>query len=201
MTQQPTLEHKLPAGSQKAHIFKTCATLFAKNGYAAVGVAELCKAVGLGRGAFYYHVNSKEDILLGISVSYMETLCADAREALHTPRDPDDAILTLSELFVRTMFAHRAEMTVCFREVHLLGAENQRLVTDLHRQYEAIWHEVIRSGISSGHFRALEKLEVKALLGIYFYSFLWLSPSGKSDAAEIANRFAVLVLDAIRSRN
>ncbi|WP_312530534.1 TetR/AcrR family transcriptional regulator [Paracoccus sp. (in: a-proteobacteria)] len=192
---------KRSAGQQKAFIHKVCAELFAKHGYGSVGVAELCSAVGLGRGAFYYHVKSKEDILLDISVGYMKRLCAEAEGTVAKNLSVDDAIRELSDHFLRTMFEHRAEMTVCFRELHLLSPENQRTVIDLHRNYEAIWRSVILRGTAEGAFRDIHTIDLKALMGMYFYSFLWAKPQGNATATEIADHFSTLVLEAIRQRN
>lgn len=192
---------KRSAGHQKASIHKVCAELFAKHGYGSVGVAELCSAVGLGRGAFYYHVNSKEDILLDISVGYMKRLCAEANETQAQELPVEDKIRQLSDLFLRTMFEHRAEMTVCFRELHLLSPENQRTVLDLHRDYEAVWRNVILRGIAEGAFREIHTIDLKALMGMYFYSFLWAKPQGNATATEIAEHFSTLVLEAIRKRD
>lgn len=192
---------KRSAGQQKAFIHKVCAELFARNGYGSVGVAELCSAVGLGRGAFYYHVNSKEDILLDISVGYMQRLCAEAEETVAQNLPVDELIRRLSDLFLQTMFEHRSEMTVCFRELHLLSPENQRKVINLHRDYEALWRSVILRGIAEGAFREIHTIDLKALMGMYFYSFLWVKPQGSATASDIAARFSALVLEAIRKRD
>lgn len=189
------------AGQHKAYIHKVCAELFAKHGYGSVGVAELCAAVGLGRGAFYYHVNSKEDILLDISVGYMKRLCAEAEQTIAEKLPVEDSIRRLSDLFLNTMFEHRSEMTVCFRELHLLSPENQRTVIDLHRDYETIWRSVILRGIDEGVFREIQTVDLKALMGMYFYSFLWARPQGSATATEIADHFSTLVLEAIRKRD
>lgn len=187
-----------PADQQKTRIHKVCAELFAKHGYGSVGVAELCDAVGLGRGAFYYHVESKENILLEISKGYMESLCQEARQLTQDNFPVEDVIRDLSLNFMQTMFEHRFEMTVCFRELHLLSPENQKIVRQLHSDYEMIWHGVLQRGIENKSFRPLDKIDLKALLGMYFYSFLWARPGGAATAEQIAEHFSRLVLDAIK---
>lgn len=189
------------ADSQKARIFKICAELFAAHGFDSVGVAELCEAVGLGRGAFYYHVESKEKILFEISKGYMEQLNEEAREISSRDLAADELIAELSKGFMRTLYENKSEMTVCFRELHLLGPEYQKIVRNLHRDYNDIWRDVIAKGVEDKIFRPIDSIDLKALLGMYFYSFLWIRPQGSVSASKAARHFARLVLDAIKLRS
>ena len=49
----------------RERIIRTATTLFAANGYDATGIAELIAAAGVSRGAFYYHIDSKQTLLFG----------------------------------------------------------------------------------------------------------------------------------------
>ena len=40
-------------------IVDTSARVFARGGYHATGIAELCEVNGFGKGAFYYYIGSK----------------------------------------------------------------------------------------------------------------------------------------------
>ena len=42
-------------------IVDASARVFARQGYHATGIAELCDVNGLGKGAFYHYIGSKED--------------------------------------------------------------------------------------------------------------------------------------------
>ena len=48
---------------RRTAIVDAAAKLFAERGYHATGTAELCQAVGLGKGSLYYYVQSKENLL------------------------------------------------------------------------------------------------------------------------------------------
>lgn len=192
---------RIAENSQKSRIYKISAELFARHGYNSVGVAELCTAVNLGRGAFYYHVASKENILYEISKGYMEALNANALRILALGKPPQETIKILSADFMETMYQNQAEMTVCFRELHLLSADTQRDIRNLHQEYQDIWNKVIQDGVEEGSFRALHSAEFKALLGMYFYSFIWVNPEGRSPADELAGYFSRLVLAAIENKS
>ncbi len=182
------------AGQQYERIQKIAAQLFASSGYRAVGVAEIGDAVGLGRGALYYHISSKEELLFSIVVRYIEELVLSGREAMESEPDPRKRIFMLSRQLMKCIFTNMPEMTVCFREADCLTGQRHRLVSDLHRAYQDIWAATLREGEKKGIFRPLPSVAIKGILGMYVYSFLWLKPGGKQASNDIADVFAKMTL-------
>lgn len=178
-------------------VLQTAAELFADRGYSAVGVNEIGEATGLGRGALYYHISSKEDLLYDITTAYMSDLIADGRAIADAETDPVERIYALSRALMMTISEHLSEMTVCFRELHALTDERRRAVTGLHSDYQAIWSMALADGVTKGVFKPIPSVLLKGLLGMYFYSFLWLTPRGPQNAADIGNSFADVVLKAV----
>jgi len=190
------------AGHQQyERIQKISAELFATRGYRAVGVAEIGEAVGLGRGALYYHISSKEDLLFGIVVRYIENLVVTGREALESEPDPRKRIYLLSRQLMQIIFANLFEMTVCFREADCLTGQRHQIVSKLHQSYQDIWTATLREGEKKGYFRALPSVGIKGILGMYFYSFLWLKPSGRQSYKDIADIFADMTLSIVEKRD
>ncbi|MEM7442391.1 MAG: TetR/AcrR family transcriptional regulator [Pseudomonadota bacterium] len=181
----------------KREIMDKAAHLFAQKGYGSVGVSEISDMVGFGKGALYYHIRSKEDLLYSIMTDYMVRLVAAAHRILEQHAHTSDRVERLSESFLETMFANKAAMTVCFREVHSLGAGRRDDVLKLHSDYQQIWERTFEDGASAGESRLVNKIETKALLGMYFYSFLWVRTDGSAGSDAIARGFARIVLNAV----
>ncbi|HWD24097.1 MAG TPA: helix-turn-helix domain-containing protein, partial [Acidimicrobiales bacterium] len=59
-------------------IVDTSARLFALQGYHATGLSELCDANELVRGALYYYIGSKEDLLAAIHDRVMDEVMLSA---------------------------------------------------------------------------------------------------------------------------
>jgi AcrR family transcriptional regulator len=191
------LEQVEPESPQLARIRRISADLFAAHGYNAVGIAEISEAVGLGRGALYYHISSKEDLLYDIAIRYITELVDAGHRILAEVQDPQTRLRRLSRHLIRTIATHLSELTVCFREVNALTGERHRIVSKLHSRYQAIWSEVITDGAAKGVFRRLPPVALKGILGMYFYSFLWLKPNGRNGPDEIADVFSDLVFRAL----
>ncbi|GAB4393492.1 MAG: TetR/AcrR family transcriptional regulator [Kiloniellaceae bacterium] len=180
-------------------IQRISAALFAKSGYQAVGVAEIGAATGLGRGALYHHIRSKEDLLFDIMSHYISRLVNEGRELLARESDTRRRIEALSRQLIRAVAENRAEMTVCFRDVHALTDQRHATISRLHKEYQQVWEQAVQDAVDRGDFRPVSTVALKGILGMYFYSFLWLDPAGEKTPDEIAATFCNLVIQALAS--
>lgn len=188
LTAAPTLS---PA---KRKIMKTAAKLFAEKGFGSVGTAEICSATGYGKGALYHRIASKEELLLDIMTVYLEDLLEDTRKMLRETPDFTQRIHAMSLSLMQAVIQDNAEMTVCFREVHALALDKRRRVLRLHGDYFRLWEGVMNEARNAGVARPVDADELKGLLGIYFYSFLWIGPERIGDIETLAKKFGELVL-------
>lgn len=188
------------ATQQRERIQHAAAKLFATRGYRGVGVAELGEAVGLGRGALYYHIGSKEELLFNIVVRYIEELVIFGQGALQKEDDPRDRIRRLSRFLMRVIARNLPEMTVCFRDADALTGQRHVIVSELHQRYQDIWYQTFKDGELRGHFRTLTPVALRGILGMFFYSFMWYNPKGKHSAEEIADIFSDMVLAILEKK-
>lgn len=176
---------KQPKLTSKERIIKAAAELFADRGYHAVGMTDLQQAVNLGRGSLYHHINSKEELLFDIVKVYIYELAQEAEEAKKI-KDPIERLRALGTGLVEKIATHQAELTVCFREVQSLTESRHKEVLDLHAKYEKTWKETYVDGANKGVFREYDGIILKGLLGMFYYSYLWIKPGGKVDTKTIA---------------
>ena len=188
------------ATQQRERIQRTAAKLFATRGYRGVGVAELGEAVGLARGALYYHIGSKEELLFNIVVRHVEDLVIFGQGILQKEQDPVARVKRLSRYLMRVIAQNLPEMTVCFREADALTGQRHIIVSELHQRYQDIWLQTIKDGELRGQFRPIQPVALKGILGMFFYSFTWYNSSGKNTAEEIADIFSDLILSMLHSK-
>lgn len=183
----------------REHILKTAARLFAVRGFHAVGISELCAELKLSRGAFYHHVESKEDLLEDICCRYMEQLCETGRACLLEEEDPVIRLKRLGAELLAVVRSNRPELTVCFREIQSLSEARRKKVLALHSTYEKCWRETWRQGAEKGVFLPYQRTKLKALLGMYYYSYLWLDERVEESEAEVAAMMHGIVADAVQT--
>lgn len=181
----------------KERIFRRAAELFARNGYHATGLAELGEAVGLGRGALYYHIGSKENLLYQISVRHVEQMVAYGEGLLLVRLTAEERFRRLSRQLMRVIADNLPELTVFFREVNsLTGARNEELRL-LRDRFEEVWLTILRDGEDQGVFQHADELTVRAVLGMHNYAYLWLDPAGALTPEQIADHFCDVLLHGL----
>lgn len=186
------------ARGTKERILETAADLFATKGFHATGMADLEKATGLGRGALYYHISSKEELLFAITTRYLHLLI-EAGEALLADEMPAETrFREYSKTVMSVIVEHLAELTVCFREVHAVVGEHKAELLALHRRYENIWTQILERGVAEGIFARADVVAVKAVLGMHHYSYLWIRPGGRKSPEQIAEEFCELILPGLK---
>lgn len=181
----------------KERLLRTAAELFARKGYHATGLSELGEAVGLGRGALYYHIGSKENLLFELSVKHVEEMVAYGESVLASPLGAEERFRRLSRQLMRVIADNLPELTVFFREINSFSGERHDRIIELRGRFESLWLQVISDGEAENLFRHGDDLTVKAVLGMHNYSYLWIDPDGSLTPEEIADRFCDLLLHGL----
>ena len=183
--------------TQLERILAVAAKLFAERGYHAIGMTELGDAVGLGRGTLYHHIKSKEDVLYNITRQYISVLVEQGNKIVEEEADPKQRLQLLGRQLMETIAVYQAELTVCFREIHSLTGPRKEEVLILHGEYERIWRHVLIDGEKKGVFRPFNQIRLKGLLGMFFYSYIWMKPDGPQGPEAISEVFNDVVLKAL----
>src|SRR5215211_38132 len=187
-----------PPTDQKTRIRRHAARLFAKNGYRGTGVQDLSDAVGLGRGALYHHIGSKERLLFEIMTLHVADVVAEGRAILALEVTAEEKVRRLSRVVMTTVAAHLPEWTVFFREVDALSTSLRREALAVRAEFEEIWVEALRQGVRDGEFREFDPVVVKGVLGMHNYSHVWIRPTGRLTPEQIADAFVDVLLGGIR---
>lgn len=179
---------------QREHIRRKAAELFAKQGYHGTSMSDLEQAIGLGRGALYYHIGSKEQLLHELSTLPIDQLLVDSRRVVEGDGTATEQIRELSRILIGNIAGNLQDWKVFFQESHTLEGSRRRDVFSRRESYERLWEGVIDRGTRSGELRALDPVIVKGILGLHNYAYLWLRPTGRLKPEEIADSFADLLL-------
>jgi AcrR family transcriptional regulator len=183
----------------RGRVIAVAADLFARNGYHGTGIAELGKAVGLGRGALYHYIESKETLLYVISKEQVDRMNSYAEETLDRGLEPEEQLREMARGLLRNIADHRAEWAVFFREYSALTGERRDKVIAARERYEGYWRQALDSGVRSGVLRPTPRLLVKGILGMLNYTYLWFEPEGPLTPDELADLFLDALIHGIRA--
>ncbi len=183
---------------QKALIRERAAELFATRGYHATGIEDISQAVGLGRGALYHHIKSKEQLLFDISTLGLQDLIDITEPIVGSARDPEAKLREMGRALMRNIADNRSALTVCFREVDLMTPPYRDRLVQHRLVYQRQWEAVLDEGVAAGVFSPMDPLVVMGVLGMHNYSYLWLH-EGRLPPEAIADVFCDVLLGGLRA--
>ncbi len=179
-------------------IIDTSATVFARRGYHATGIAELCEVNGFGKGAFYYYIGSKEELLAAIHDRVMDEVMLGADRVAAAGGSPSAQLEMLGTELLDVIHRYPDHVWVFLHEFPALTDERAEQFRTRRREYERRIEAVLRAGVESGEFRDVEPwLTARAWLGMHNYTYLWLKAGGSVSARDVAKPFADIFIRGI----
>jgi AcrR family transcriptional regulator len=186
--------------ARRDEIVDTSAGVFARSGYHATGIAELCAVNGLGKGAFYYYIGSKEELLAAIHDRVMDEVMLGADRVAEAGGSPSAQLAMLGDELLDVIHRYPDHVWVFLHEFPALTDERAEQFRVRRRSYEQRVEEVLQRGIDAGEFRDLDaRLTAFAWLGMHNYTYLWLKAGGRVSARDVAKPFADIFIHGISS--
>ena len=183
---------------RRIEIIDEAARLFSSKGYANTGVAELCDTVGLGKGALYYYIGSKEQLLVWIHDRVMDEVLSSSADVLAQGLAPDEQLRALGARLIDTIVTFPDHVWVFLHEWRALGGDNVHHFRARRREYEMVIEQTLRDGVEAGVFRIGDiRVAVLAWLGMHNYVYQWFRQPGRVDPHMLADEFADLFLGGI----
>jgi len=184
--------------ARRDEIVETSAHVFAQRGYHATGLSDLCEATGLGKGALYHYIGSKEELLAAIHDRVMDEVMLGADRVARAGGSPSEQLTMLGEELLDVIHRYPDHVWVFLHEFPALTAARAAQFRVRRRQYEERVEAVLQAGVNSGEFRDVHpRLTALAWLGMHNYTYLWLKPGGLMSARDVAKPFADIFIRGI----
>ncbi len=141
-----------------SRILDAAAASFARNGYEGTGVAEICHAAGISKGAFYYHFSSKQALFLALLQRWLDELDANIAGLLADAPNAPEALTRMIEAF-RTVL-HTADGNLPMFMEFMTAAQRDPVIwaatIQPYRRYQTWLAGLIQKGIAEGSLRPVD---------------------------------------------
>ncbi|MBU3061903.1 TetR/AcrR family transcriptional regulator [Nocardia sp. NEAU-G5] len=184
-------------GATRARIVSAAVELFAEKGFHGTGVAEIGDRAGVQRGALYYHIGSKEELLWEILRDYIQLILDDGERVADSGDDPITQLRNLIQGYVELIVERRREVAIQLRDGSALTGERANELQELRDRVQRCWQRVIDAGCAAGALRTADHVVTNSLLGMLNTVTLWYRPHGERSPAEIADILTATVLDGV----
>ncbi|WP_433678520.1 TetR/AcrR family transcriptional regulator [Nocardia sp. CA-119907] len=185
------------AEATRGRIVAAAVDLFAEQGFHGTGVAEIGDRAGVQRGALYYHIGSKEELLWQILRDYIQLMLTDAQRIARGTDDPISKLRKLIHSHVGLIIEHRREVAIQLRDVTALTGDRGEELQEMRDGVQECWQRVIDAGHATGLLRTNDHVVTNSVLGMLNMVTFWYRPHGGRSPSEIADILASTVLDGI----
>ena len=179
--EKSTSQHRKRVRLTQKAIVTIASELFARNGFGATSLEDIARELGATKGALYYHVKNKEEILRLIYLLIM-TACEEPLARIVAAKLPPDEKLRRAIAHQVSVAADRSSaMAVCYRErVYLTGPFAREIILRK-KAYEQHFAQIIEEGQAAGMFAASidPKIATFGLLGMCNWLPQWYKPEGR----------------------
>jgi len=175
-------------------ILEAAAQIIHEKGFHAASMQEIADAVNLRKASLYYHVSSKQEILLLILDKAIELLTEEIRAVVHRPLPPDERLCQAVTTYLGILIENRDLSSVLLFEHRSLTDEAKAEHYPRRDQFERLWRDLIQEGMDSGHFApANPSIAAKNLLGALNWAITWFRPGGPLTSDQLGEQISQLL--------
>jgi AcrR family transcriptional regulator len=172
-------------------IVAAAAGLFARNGFGATSLEDIADQLGVTKGALYYHVKNKEEILRLIYLTVLTASEEPLRRIVESDLPPLEKLRRAIEHHTDVAADRSPAMTVFYREQPHLSGPFAREIILRKKAYERYFERIIEEGQAAGLLKAHldPKIATFGLLGMCNWLSQWYKASGQYTSPQIAAMF------------
>jgi AcrR family transcriptional regulator len=149
---------QLRSEATRNNILNTANELFSRSGYDATGVAEICRAAGVSKGAFYHHFPTKQAVFMELLNTYLNGIDTGFNHMRREFTDVPQAILQMAEM-VGSLFQSADIHLPIFLEFWSQAKHDPQVweatIAPFHR-YQMYFAEMIQEGIDKGSIQPVD---------------------------------------------
>ena len=140
------------------NILEAANQFFSKTGYDATGVAQICQAAGVSKGAFYHHFPTKQAVFMELLDTYLNGIETGFNLMRREIQDVPQAILQMAGM-VGSLFQSADIHLPIFLEFWTQAIHDpqvwQATVAPFHR-YQSYFVEMVQEGIDKGSIQPVD---------------------------------------------
>ncbi len=139
----------------RARILAVASDLFARNGYDATGVAEICQAAGVSKGAFYHHFATKQKVFVALLEEWLSGLDARMQGFMAQAGDVPQGMIAMTSI-THEVFERASGQLPMFLEFWRESSHDPLVwntTIEPYRRYTDLFAGMIRRGIQEGSLR------------------------------------------------
>jgi len=196
-----SMQHRAEETHQR--ILDVALEAFARQGYDATGVAEICERAGVTKGGFYHHFRTKQDVFLELLERWLKEIDAQMAAARNGGGSVSEGLMVMTGM-IQNVFLVAGDRLPMFLEFLVQAAHSPvfgQATSAPIRRYVGFFAEMVAQGTADGDFRSVDPGVAARVLIAFAMGLLVMGlvdPSG-ADWGEITQEGVHTLLAGLKS--
>ncbi len=136
----------------RSRILQSALKLFATKGYDATGVAEVCEAAEVSKGAFYHHFATKQQVFIELLRDWLQGLDAEMGRAMTGASNVPEGLVAMASQMKEVFSAAdgRLQLFLEFWQQARHEPEIWKALIEPYRRYREFFARIVQRGIDEG---------------------------------------------------
>jgi AcrR family transcriptional regulator len=201
LKQKQAAENKITPKGRMEEVYAKAAKLFKENGFLNTSVNQIAQELGIQKGSLYYYITDKETLLFDILNRTMDDMLELVGDLPSHDLSPDDKLKHVIRAHVVNAVKYLNEFSALLHDTKYLPIDQKKIILSKRKQYEEIFTQIIKEGISQKIFINYdEKMVAYMILGSCNWLYQWFSPKGSMSSKRIAEIFSDVFLDGLLTK-
>lgn len=175
--------------------------LFAERGFAATGIRDLARELGVSSAALYHYVDRKEELLVQLMSACLDECLRVGRLAVSTSSDPLVQLCRLVHVHVAGECTNPLTSLVTDRELRSLSGADLEEVMRRRDAFDGLYRDVLTAGAETGRFRLVDAAITRlGLMEMCNSVANWYRPGGPRSVQDIQDTCARLARRLVGAR-
>ena len=185
----------------REEILEAATQIFSQKGFHATSMQDIAEAVNLQKASLYYHISSKQEILVVVLDQAIDLLIERMQEVMALPLPTDKKLKRAMQVYLGSLLEHRDLAAVLLLEHRSLEPDLLEQHIPRRDRFESLWRDLLQEGVTTGVFHCEHPaLTSRALLGVMNWAITWYRPDGALSGEMIADQFCDLFLRGLLIR-
>ncbi len=187
--------------NRKDAIIAAASKLFVEKGFEKTTMEDIANALGVYKGALYYHIKSKADIFYEILIMSLDKSTAILKEVYGTDMDIREKFKAIVRVHFDNIRKYSLEYQILLNERrYMLDKEREKVVRKKMKAYEDFFFKILKEGIEAGVFRKDfdPRIIVAGIMGVGNAVYKWFSFEGPLGFDEMTAAYVDFFLKGVR---
>lgn len=168
---------------------------FARKGYHGTSTRDIAREAKMSSAALYVHFKTKNELLYKITLVMARSMLQDLRDVDNPQASPLERLSALIRSYVRCIAQMNTAVQVATFEFAALNRDQQRVLTEIRNEVNAIVTSALEAGCDSGDFHIDDiPLMRLAIMSMCITVCQWYRSDQELSPEVLADQYAAIVL-------